>query len=133
MMGDSWTVIAECTLPDCLEVADEDREEQEERNAALIVAAVNALPGLLDRVERAERERDDLDATLATRDAEHAAALRALSDARVVVDASMTFSDGVDPWCKRCGTDWADAEHPKRCIVGRFVAVLGTTAEVSRG
>lgn len=42
MMGDSWTVIAECTLPDCLEVADEDREEQEERNAALIVAAVNA-------------------------------------------------------------------------------------------
>jgi hypothetical protein len=38
------TVIAECTLPDCIEVADEDREEQEERNAALIVAAGCARP-----------------------------------------------------------------------------------------
>ena len=65
MMGDSWTVIAECTLPDCLEVADEDREEQEERNAGLIVAAVNALPGLLGRVERAERELAVLRAQLA--------------------------------------------------------------------
>lgn len=161
------TVVAECTLPDCIEVADEDRKEQEERNAALIVATVNALPGLLDaadelrvlkavraarlqkmdeivpqwraacdaadsRAARAERERDDLAATLETRTAEHAAALRALSEARAVVDASMTFSDGVDPWCRRCGTDWTDAEHPKRCIVGRLVAILGTTAEVSR-
>ena len=76
------TVIAECTLPDCLEVADEDREEQEERNATLIVAAVNALPGLLDaaeRAERAERERDDLAATLETRNAEHALAVEQLA------------------------------------------------------
>ena len=49
------TVVAECTLPDCIVVANEDREEQEERNAALIVGAVNALPGLLDAAERAER------------------------------------------------------------------------------
>ena len=58
--GSGETVIAECTLPDCLEVADEDREEQEERNAALIVAAVNALPGLLDAAERAERAEREL-------------------------------------------------------------------------
>ena len=49
------TVVAECTLPDCIVVANEDREEQEERNAALIVGAVNALPTLLDAAERAER------------------------------------------------------------------------------
>ena len=59
-VGGGETVIAECTLPDCLEVADEDREEQEERNAALIVAAVNALAGLLGRVERAERAEREL-------------------------------------------------------------------------
>ncbi len=80
--GSGKTVIAECTLPDCLEVADEDREEQEQRNAALIVAAVNALRGLLDaaeRAERAERERDDLAATLETRNAEHALAVEQLA------------------------------------------------------
>lgn len=104
------TVVAECTLPDCIVVANEDREEQEERNAALIVGAVNALPGLLDaaeqmqlardihadyvrtsdenarrgaaalialteRAERAERERDDLAATLEARTAEHVLAM----------------------------------------------------------
>ncbi len=64
-VGGGETVIAECTLPDCLEVADEDREEQEERNATLIVAAVNALPTLLDAAERAERDLAVLRAQLA--------------------------------------------------------------------
>lgn len=118
------TVVAECTLPDCIEVADEDRKEQEERNAALIVATVNALPGLLDaadelrvlkavraarlqkmdeivpqwraacdaadsRAARAERERDDLAATLETRTAEHALAMERVRE----LEARLEFAD----------------------------------------
>ena len=86
------TVVAECTLPDCIVVANEDREEQEERNAALIVGAVNALPTLLDaaeRAERAERERDDLAATLETRTAEHALAMERVRE----LEARLEFAD----------------------------------------
>lgn len=80
-VGGGETVIAECTLPDCIEVADEDREEQEERNAALIVGAVNAMPALLDRVEAAEKRVAELEAIIAGRTtpptAEEAAAMMA--------------------------------------------------------
>ena len=131
------TVVAECTLPDCIVVANEDREEQEERNAALIVGAVNALPGLLDaaeqmqlardihadyvrtsdenarrgaaalialteRAERAERERDDLAATLETRTAEHALAMARVRELEAIIagrttpptDAEIAAHDG---------------------------------------
>lgn len=57
--------------------------ECDDAHAALIVAAVNALPGLLDaaeRAERAERERDDLAATLETRTAEHALAMARVAE-----------------------------------------------------
>ena len=87
------TVVAECTLPDCIVVANEDREEQEERNAALIVGAVNALPGLLDaaeRAERAERERDDLAATLETRTAEHALAMARVRELEAIIAGRTT-------------------------------------------
>ena len=119
------TVVAECTLPDCIVVANEDREEQEERNAALIVGAVNALPGLLDaaeqmqlardihadyvrtsdenarrgaaalialteRAERAERERDDLAATLETRNAEHALAVERVRELEAIIAGRTT-------------------------------------------
>jgi len=119
------TVVAECTLPDCIVVANEDREEQEERNAALIVGAVNALPGLLDaaeqmqlardihadyvrtsdenarrgaaalialteRAERAERERDDLAATLETRTAEHALAMARVAELEAIIAGRTT-------------------------------------------
>ena len=130
------TVVAECTLPDCIVVANEDREEQEERNAALIVGAVNALPGLLDaaeqmqlardihadyvrtsdenarrgaaalialteRAERAERERDDLAATLETRTAEHALAVERVRELEAIIagrTTAPTEADKVAAW-----------------------------------
>ena len=106
-------------------------------NAALIVAAVNALPGLLDaaeqmqlardihadyvrtsdenarrgaaalialteRAERAERERDDLAATLETRTAEHALAMARVRELEAIIagrttpptDAEIAAHDG---------------------------------------
>lgn len=66
-----------------------DGEECDTSHAALIVAAVNALPGLLDRVERAERERDDLAATLETRNAEHALAMARVRE----LEARLEFAD----------------------------------------
>ena len=59
------TVVAECVLPDIVDVAEEDREEQEDRNAALIVGAVNALPAMLDAAERAERAAELAESTIA--------------------------------------------------------------------
>jgi len=65
----------------------------EPNNAALIVAAVNALPGLLDaaeRAERAERERDDLAATLETRTAEHALAMARVAELEAIIAGRTT-------------------------------------------
>jgi hypothetical protein len=67
-----------------------DASESTETHAALIVAAVNALPGLLDaaeRAERAERERDDLAAVLETRTAEHALAMARVTELEAMLDA----------------------------------------------
>ena len=67
--------------------------ERSDAHVALIVAAVNALPGLIDaaeRAERAERERDDLAATLETRNAEHALALGRVRELEAVIAAMRT-------------------------------------------
>jgi hypothetical protein len=80
-------------LPGLLDAADELRVLKAVRAARLqkmdeIVPQWRAACDAADsRAARAERERDDLAATLETRTAEHAAALRALSEARAVVDA----------------------------------------------
>ncbi len=65
-----------------------DGEECDTSHAALIVSAVNALPGLLDaaeRAERAERERDDLAAVLETRTAEHALAMARVTELEAIL------------------------------------------------
>ena len=65
-----------------------DGEECDTSHAALIVSAVNALPGLLDaaeRAERAERERDDLAAVLETRTAEHALAMARVRELEAIL------------------------------------------------
>ena len=70
-----------------------DASESTETHAALIVAAVNALPGLLDaaeRAERAERERDDLAATLETRTAEHALAMARVRELEAIIAGRTT-------------------------------------------
>ena len=62
-------------------------------NGDLIVAAVNALPGLLDaaeRAERAERERDDLAAVLETRTAEHALAMARVTELEAIIAGRTT-------------------------------------------
>lgn len=70
-----------------------DGEECDTSHAALIVSAVNALPGLLDaaeRAERAERERDDLAATLETRAAEHALAMERVTELEAIIAGRTT-------------------------------------------
>lgn len=70
-----------------------DGEECDTSHAALIVAAVNALPGLLDaaeRAERAERERDDLAAVLETRTAEHALAMARVTELEAIIAGRTT-------------------------------------------
>ena len=110
--------------------------ECDDAHAALIVGAVNALPGLLDaaeqmqlardihadyvrtsdenarrgaaalialteRAERAERERDDLAATLETRNAEHALAVERVRELEAIIagrTTAPTEADKVAAW-----------------------------------
>ena len=75
-----WTVAEVSDSPDASADAIEARAE-------LFAAIPTALPGLLDRVERAERERDDLAATLETRTAEHALAMARVRELEAERDA----------------------------------------------
>lgn len=55
-----------------------------ERDAALIVAVAD-ITALLDRMERAERERDAAVATLETRNAKHAAAVARVAELEAII------------------------------------------------
>ena len=99
-----------------------DASESTETHAALIVAAVNALPVLLDAAEKADAlldsagrrianlyaernaarvERDDLAATLETRTAEHALAVERVRELEAIIagrTTAPTEADKVAAW-----------------------------------
>ena len=83
-------------------------------DAALIVAAAD-ITALLDRMERAERERDDLAATLETRNAEHALAVEQLAAVTAERDALRAERDG---------------EHD---LIARQAAILTAVADALKG
>ena len=100
-----------------------------EARAQMYAAIPTALPGLLDaaeRAERAERERDDLAATLETRNAEHALAMARVRELEAAVRHAL-------PWVGHLPTA-PDATEQMLAARRRLMVAIqgGDTAEVSR-
>ena len=72
----------------------------------LIAAAVNALPDLLDALEKAEGHRDSLAATLIEVQREKLALERAIERVRALHGLCHTCSPARDPHCDCCDEDW---------------------------
>ena len=87
-------------------VAVGDYDQWSGYGVALAAAAVNALPDLLDALEKAEGHRDSLAATLIEVQREKLALERAIERVRALHGLCHTCSPARDPHCDCCDEDW---------------------------
>ncbi len=102
--GDEWYAVygqptGDLVCPEVCTAGDAD-------DANLLVAAVNALPDMLDALEKAEGHRDSLAATLIEVQREKLALERAIERVRALHGLCHTCSPARDPHCDCCDEDW---------------------------
>lgn len=105
-----------------------------ERDAALIVAVAD-ITALLDRMERAERERDAAVATLETRNAKHAAAVARVAELEAIIAGRTTPPTDAERAAHRgfFRYEWSEAAERWWACDAEGRPCAWPTAEVSRG